>query len=84
MRIVVKAKSNSKKEQVVKVSQDNLPFINGGDLAVYQVCVRELPMRGKANEAIIRVLANYFDIAPSLVTLVSGSSSKTKVFEINI
>jgi len=37
---------------------------------------------GRANWAVARALAEYFKIAPSRVELVSGFSSKEKVFEI--
>lgn len=84
MKIVVKAKSNAKKQEVIRISQDSLPFSLGEEIPTYKVSVKELPMQGKANEAIIRALAQYFSIAPSLLELVSGASSKTKVFNINL
>jgi len=37
---------------------------------------------GKANEAIIRALAKYFDTAPSRIKLIAGQTSKQKLFEI--
>ena len=49
---------------------------------VFEVCVKELPEEGRANEAIIKVLAKYFNIAPSRIELVGGKRSKQKVFEI--
>ncbi|MFA5889149.1 MAG: DUF167 domain-containing protein [Candidatus Paceibacterota bacterium] len=83
MRIVVIAKPKAKIEVVERVGQPTLDFDKGGQgMVEYKVSVKEVPVGGKANEAIIKVLAKYFDIAPSLVRLVSGATSKRKIFEI--
>ena len=71
MKIFVKAKANSKKEQVEKI--DAMHFV---------VQVKEPPIQGKANRAIKDALAEYFNNAPSRIRIVSGSSSKQKTFEI--
>ncbi|HXK32328.1 MAG TPA: DUF167 domain-containing protein [Candidatus Paceibacterota bacterium] len=71
MKIFVKAKPSSREEKIEKV--DEINFI---------VSVKEPPKQGKANKAIIKALAEYFKIAPSCVSLISGFSSKQKVFEI--
>lgn len=71
MKIFVKAKANAKKEQVETV-----------DATHFVVQVKESPIQGKANRAIMNVLAKYFNIAPSRIKIVSGSSSKQKILEI--
>ncbi|MEK7147004.1 MAG: DUF167 domain-containing protein [Patescibacteria group bacterium] len=71
MQIFVKAKPNAKKESVEKI--DGAHFI---------VAVKEPPRKGRVNEAIRKVLAEYFGIAVSRVHLVSGFSSRQKKFEI--
>jgi len=71
MKIFVKAKANAKKKQVRQV-----------DATHFVVQVKEAPIQGRANRAIINVLAEYFKIAPSRIKIVSGSSSKQKTFEI--
>jgi uncharacterized protein (TIGR00251 family) len=40
------------------------------------------PVDGKANEALIDLFADEFDRAPSLIRIVKGHTSKTKVIEI--
>lgn len=72
MRIFVKAKPGAKKSSVEKV--DGSHFI---------VSTPARPQQGKANQAVAKLLAGYFDIAPSRVRIVSGGSSKLKVFEIS-
>lgn len=71
MKIFVKAKPLAKEEKIEKI--DEINFI---------VAVKEPPKGGKANRAITKALALYFNVAPSQVRLVSGSSSRQKVFEI--
>ena len=71
MKIFVKAKPNAKEELIKKI--DGINFI---------VAVKEPPIKGKANKAIVRALAEYFSVAPSAVRLVSGFSAKQKIFEI--
>lgn len=83
MKIIVRAKPKSKKESVERVSQPTFDLSLGDEeLVEYKVSVKEVPVGGKANEAIIKALAKYFDIAPSLVELVSGVTSKRKIFQI--
>lgn len=88
MKIIVKAKTKAKENKVERVSQPVLDLsINNSDkkreeLLTYKVSVKEAPVDGKANEAIIKALADYFDVPKSNITLISGQSSKQKVFEI--
>jgi len=83
MRIIVIAKPKSKVEKVERVGQPSLGLGDcKSELVEYKVSVKEPPVNGRANDAIIRALAKYFDVAPSLVRLVSGASTKRKTFEI--
>ncbi len=83
MKISVKAKTNAKTEKVERVTQPKLPLSNNeNECTLYKVEVKEPPIGGKANEAIIKALAKYFKIPPSSVRLVRGQSSKHKFFEI--
>lgn len=71
MKISVKAKPNAKEERVEKI-----------DASHFIVAVKEPPRDGKANTAIAKALAAYFDISASRVQLTSGFSAKQKMFEI--
>lgn len=72
MKISISVHPNSKKPRIVK----NIL----GSLNVY---VNQLAIDGRANEAVIEALAKYFEVKKSAVQLVSGTKSKTKIFEIN-
>lgn len=84
MKIIVKAKTRAKVVGVERVDQPALDFgvNNKSELVTYKVSVKEAPVNGQANEAIIAALAEYFNTAKSRVNLVSGQSSKQKIFEI--
>lgn len=71
MHITVTAKPKKKREYVEQISPTH-----------YLVAVKEPTRQGRANQAIIRALAEYFDIAPSEIELISGHTSKTKIFEV--
>ncbi len=70
-KIFVKVKPKSVEEKVIKLSETN-----------FKVWVQEPPEKGKANRAVIRILADYFKTPQSNVRVVSGSTSKVKVIEI--
>ena len=51
-------------------------------LGTLHVYVHEPPLEGKANNAVMLALAEYFHTKKRGVTLLHGSKSKQKVFEI--
>jgi len=87
MKIIVKVKTRAKEESVERVGQPMLGFENPKEkrreeMVTYKVSVKEAPVGGKANEAIIKALAKYFNISKFSVHLISGQTSKQKIFEI--
>jgi len=70
MRIQVKVKPNSKTEEL---GREGNSFI---------VKVKEPAREGKANEAIIRLLAEHFSVPKSQVRILSGFKSRNKVIEV--
>jgi len=84
MKIIVKVKTGAKKVGVERLEQPTLDF--GGsktEMVVYKVSVKERPIHGMANEAIVRALSDYFGVAKSQVRLVIGQTSKQKIFNID-
>lgn len=71
MKIFVKAKPRAKEEKIQKIDENH-----------YIISVKEPPIQGKANEAIVRVLAEYFKTARAKIKILSGYSSKEKTIEI--
>ncbi len=70
MKIKVKVKPNSKTEELSQA----------GDTFV--VKIKEPPKEGKANQAVIKLLAKRFGVPQSRVRILSGLRGKTKVIEI--
>jgi uncharacterized protein len=47
-----------------------------------KVRITAVPVDNAANEALVRFIATTFDIPAAFVTIVSGSSSRTKILEL--
>jgi uncharacterized protein len=45
----------------------------------FQIWVHKPPVDGQANEAVIRMVADFFDCSPSCVSIVSGHKRRDKV-----
>ena len=71
MKIFVLIKPGAKVKKVEKTDESH-----------FKVWVRESPVDGKANAALVKILAEYFNIAPSRVKITFGHSSKKKMVEI--
>jgi uncharacterized protein (TIGR00251 family) len=70
VKIQVKVKPGSKTEEV---SQEGDSFV---------VKVKEPPREGRANQAVIRLLAQHFGVPQSQVRILSGFGSRNKVIEV--
>lgn len=71
MKIQVKVKTKSKIEYVKKVDDNH-----------YMIAVKEPPVSGKANQAIIKSLAKYFHKPTSQIQIIQGEKFKQKIIEI--
>jgi len=71
MIIQVKAKPAAKEEKIIKISEKE-----------FEVWVKEPPIQGRANMAIIKALADYFKVSPVAVRIVSGYTSRFKIITV--
>ena len=71
MKILVKAKPNAFEEKVEKIDENN-----------FVVSVKEPPVKGLANRAIIKALSDFLGVHPTRIKIVSGFTSKQKTIEI--
>jgi uncharacterized protein (TIGR00251 family) len=69
--ISVKAVPKAVKNEVVKLDEDS-----------YKIFVIAAPIKGQANQAIIKLLADYFQVSKSLVSITSGLKSRKKTIKI--
>lgn len=72
MKIRVTVKPNSK-QQKIEESADRTLIIR----------LKSPPINGKANQELIKVLAQEYGLAKSQITIKSGLNSKNKIIEIN-
>ena len=72
MKIQAKVKAGARESCVSFDKKNNL----------YVVSTKARPIEGKANEAIIKLLAEYFKVPKSQITLKAGKKSKIKIFEV--
>jgi len=70
IQVKVKVKPNSR---TAEVSREGDSFI---------VKVKEPPKEGKANQAVIKLLAGHFGVPQSQVRILSGLKSRNKVIEV--
>lgn len=71
MFIKVKVFPNSKREKIVRKSEDG-----------FEVRVKKKPERGLANRGVMRALSSYFKIPESKIRMVKGFTTRNKIFEI--
>jgi len=72
MIVAVKTKTNAKEDSVTKLSDGS-----------FLIKTKNSPIEGKANAAIIKLLAKYFKTAQSNIKLKTGSTNKNKLFIIS-
>lgn len=71
MRIYIKVSPRSSKNEVTKISEGE-----------YKVKLTAAPVDNRANDMLIRVLAEYFDLPKSSLRIIGGKSAKIKIVEI--
>lgn len=71
MKINVRVTPNSKRNSVKRLDETH-----------YKVWVTAPPEQGKATAVMIKLLAKQLNVAPSLMTVVTGATSRNKVLEI--
>lgn len=71
MKIFVRAKPRAKIEKIKKINKNH-----------FDIFIKQPPVKGKANQAIAKSLAEYFKISSSRIKIISGHNSKQKIIEI--
>ena len=71
MKLLLRVKPNAKEEKIVQTGPGE-----------YQAWVKAAPVDGKANEAVLRVLADHFHVPKSLINIISGHNARVKRVEI--
>lgn len=73
MKLFVEVKPRSARNHVEQI-----------DATHFRVWVRALPDRGKANDAVGRLLSEFLGIPKSSLVLASGAASRNKTFRLDV
>ncbi len=76
MKISVRVIPNAKRNEVVAEGLDLL------GLQHFKIKTSTIAEDGKANKAVIELLAEYFKVKKSQITIASGLTARTKIIEI--
>jgi uncharacterized protein (TIGR00251 family) len=60
--------------------EEQIAYWHGGSL---RVRVRARPQKGRANQAVLRLLARRLDVAPANLRIVRGAASRDKLVEVD-
>lgn len=71
MKLFIHTKPNAREEKIEKIDETH-----------FKISVIEPPVDDKANRAVIRALADYLQIPPSQIDIVSGRTSRNKIVEV--
>lgn len=71
MKISVKVKPRARENKVAEIGAGR-----------FQIWTTAAPEKGKANRAVSELLAKHFKTSKSQMTLISGKTSKNKIFEV--
>lgn len=71
MQIFVKVKTKTPANKVEKISEN-----------IFIVFTKEAPEKGRANQSVIKLLADYFKIPSADITIARGLTSKNKIIKI--
>ena len=69
MIISVKVKPQAREDRIEKIGENN-----------FAIWVKAKAIEGKANQAVIKILSEYFDKPRSRITILKGEKSRNKVF----
>jgi len=76
MKLTIKVTPNSKQDLVKEGG------INAYGNRVLKIKTIATPEDGKANEAVIKILAEYFKVRKSAIKVISGETARLKIVEI--
>ena len=71
MKLSIRVKPSASEEKIEEIAAGQ-----------FEVSVTEPPIQGRANQAIVRALAEFFGVSVSRVTIISGHTSRSKLIDI--
>ena len=71
MLLKIKVVPNSKEQKIEKISELD-----------YKIHLKTQPVKGKANQELIELLADYFNMPKSKICIIKGQTSNKKIIDI--
>ena len=71
MKIFIETKPNAHSPRIERIDRTH-----------FKIAVKEPATENRANEAVIKAIAEEFGIAPSCIKHIAGKTSRKKIFEI--
>lgn len=71
MKIIIKVKPGAKEERVEKVKDNE-----------FAISIKAPPKEGRANEAAIELLSEYFSVPKSRIRIIKGFKCKNKIIDL--
>lgn len=71
MKISIKVIPGASKDEIIKIDENN-----------FKIKTTKPPEDGKANAAVIEILAKYFGVKKNQIEIISGQTSQRKIIEI--
>ena len=65
--------TNASRDEIIKLGNDS-----------YKIKVMVPPVHGKANQKVVEIIANYFDIKKNQVDIIRGEKNKNKLIYIKL
>ena len=66
---------------ITNAKQNKIVDLGDGNFKIYLTCIAE---KGRANEKLVELLSEYFDVSKSKVNIISGEKSHNKIIEIDM
>jgi len=73
LKLTVTVKAGAKQERIERLDETH-----------YRVWVKAPPLEGRANEAVVEALSDYFDKPKSFFEILSGHHSKNKIISVSL
>lgn len=67
MKIIIKVKTKAKEEKIIKKGENN-----------FEIWVKQVPEKGKANIVVVKLLADYFKVSQDNLRIIRGKTSRIK------
>ena len=78
MKLIVKVIPNAKQNEIV---EDIIDLLGARNL---RIRINQPPEDGKANKAVVDLLAKYLNIRKSAISITSGLTSRNKIIEVDL